>query len=350
MLLTIAAKRMASQNVLVKDLKGVETLGAITLLATDKTGTLTRNQMTATNIWTCGELYECSNSAGAEKNVAGLDHRGVINILHISALCSRAKFDRTDVPMKRREILGDATESGLIRYAAEQHNNFDSLAAEYPKVFELPFNSDTKWHMSIHKKPHSYGPLTLYIKGAPERVWNLCNRILIGPAGESAELTDAYKRAYDETYKHMASRGHRVLGFAELLLPEDQYPEDYVFDKKAKNYPLGDFVFVGLASLQDPPKHGVREAIGSCRAAGIKVIMVTGDHPLTAEAIGRKINLMLSETKIMVAKRKGLPLTDIDEDEYNAIVVHGDKIDSLSDAEWDNIFVSRSSSSQRETY
>ena len=107
MLLTIAAKRMASQNVLVKELQGVETLGAITLLATDKTGTLTRNQMTTTNIWTCGELYEASEQAGAEKSVAAVDYPGVIEMLYISALCSRAKFDRVDVPIKDREILGD---------------------------------------------------------------------------------------------------------------------------------------------------------------------------------------------------------------------------------------------------
>lgn len=105
MLLTIAAKRMASQNVLVKDLQGVETLGAITLLATDKTGTLTRNQMSATNIWTCGELYEAFASAGTEKDVASLDKPGVSDMLHIAALCSRAKFDRMDVPFKEREIL-----------------------------------------------------------------------------------------------------------------------------------------------------------------------------------------------------------------------------------------------------
>jgi sodium/potassium-transporting ATPase subunit alpha len=338
MLLTIAAKRMASQNVLVKDLQGVETLGAITLLATDKTGTLTRNQMTTTNLWTCGELYEASNRAGAEMDLAGLDKPGVMNMLYISALCSRAKFDRTDVPIREREILGDATESGLIRYAAEQLNNFDNLASEYPKVFELPFNSDTKWHMSIHKKRHANGFLTLYIKGAPECVWRLCSHILTGVNGKNVELTDDFKTAYDQTYEHMASRGHRVLGFAELLLPGDKYPEDFVFDKKSKNYPLGDFVFVGLASLQDPPKHGVREAIGRCRTAGIKVIMVTGDHPLTAEAIGRKINLMLSETKAMVAKRKNLPIEEIGENEFKAIVIHGEQIDNLTDVEWDNIF------------
>lgn len=338
MLLTIAAKRMASENVLVKHLQGVETLGAITLLATDKTGTLTRNQMTTTNLWTCGQLYEAYRRADAEKGVAGLDDPGVIDILHIASLCSRAKFDRMDVPIKQREVLGDATESGLIRYAAEILNDFDSLAGKYPKIFELPFNSETKYHMSIHKKSHANGFLTLYIKGAPEFVLRLCNRILTGPDGQCTELADEYKKAYDETYELMASRGQRVLGFAEMSLPGDKYPEDYVFNKKAKNYPLGDFIFVGLASLQDPPKHGVREAIGRCREAGIKVMMVTGDHPLTAEAIGRKINMMISDTRAMVAKRKGLRIDEIGEDEYKAIVVHGDQIDSLTDAQWDNIF------------
>jgi sodium/potassium-transporting ATPase subunit alpha len=338
MLLTIAAKRMAAENVLVKDLQGVETLGAITLLATDKTGTLTRNQMTTTSLWTCGELYEASSSAGNEKAVAELDKAGVVEILLISSLCCRAKFDRTDVPIKEREILGDATESGLVRWAAGKLPNFDNLATEYPKVFELPFNSDTKWHMSIHKKAHANGSLTLFIKGAPERVLLLCNRILTGVDGECADLTEAYKNAYNETYEQMAGLGQRVLGFAEMLLPGDQYPEDFAFDKKAKNYPTGDFIFVGLASLQDPPKHGVREAIGSCREAGIKVIMVTGDHPLTAEAIGRKINLMLRKTRAMVAKETKRAIEDVGEDEFQAVVVHGEQIDTMTDAAWDNVF------------
>lgn len=338
MLLTIAAKRMATENVLVKDLKGVETLGAITMLATDKTGTLTRNQMTVANIWACGEMYEASFRADAENSLATSEKPGISSILYISALCTRAKFDRTDVPIKEREILGDATETGLMRYAAEKLDNFDNLAAEYPKVLELPFNSDTKWHMSIHKKSHSSGPLTLFIKGAPERVWLLCNRILTAPDGESVELTEAHKKSYDETYEHMASQGHRVLGFAELLLPGDQYPENFAFNKKTKTYPTGNFVFLGLASLHDPPKHGVREAIGKCRAAGVKVMMVTGDHPLTAEAIARKINLMLSPTKATVAKQKGVLIDEVREDEFNAVIVHGEQINDLTDFEWDNIF------------
>jgi sodium/potassium-transporting ATPase subunit alpha len=91
-------------------------------------------------------------------------------------------------------------------------------------------------------------------------------------------------------------------------------------------------------SLEDPPKHGVREAIGHCREAGIKVMMVTGDHPLTAESIGRKINLMLQDTKESLAKKRGVPVNQVPESDVNSIVIHGEQIDSLTEADWDNIF------------
>jgi sodium/potassium-transporting ATPase subunit alpha len=276
MLLTIAAKRMAAENVLVKDLQGVETLGAITLLATDKTGTLTRNQMTTTTLWTCGTIYDATSSAGAENELAGLEKPGVSDIVQISALCSRAKFDRTDVPIKDRQILGDATETGLIRYAGLLLDDYDGLVEKYHKVFEVPFNSENKWAMSIHAMPHKNGALTLYMKGAPERVLKLCSSILTGPDGQHEPLTEKHKLQFEETYEEMASQGHRVLAFAELFLAGDKYPEDYQFDRKEKNYPQDGLIFVGLASLQDPPKHGTRSAIGSARAAGIKVVMVTG--------------------------------------------------------------------------
>lgn len=96
--------------------------------------------------------------------------------------------------------------------------------------------------------------------------------------------------------------------------------------------------FYGLVSLEDPPKHGVREAIGHCRAAGIKVMMVTGDHPLTAEAIGRKINLMVQDTKETLAKKRNVPVDQVPEADVNAIVIHGEKVDSLTEADWENIF------------
>ncbi|KAI8868535.1 P-type cation exchange, alpha subunit of ATPase [Ramicandelaber brevisporus] len=344
MLLTIAAKRMASRNVLVKELKGVETLGAITLLATDKTGTLTRNQMTATNFWTGLRMFHdtIGGNDTVSLNFPTMNTPGVSEILHISSLCARAKFDRTDVPVKEREILGDATESGLIRYAAQSLNNFDGLSELYPKVFEIPFNSDNKWHLSIHQinsttPDGQQSNLTLFIKGAPERILRLCSSIITSDGSVEA-ITDQHKVQYNEAYEYMAGQGHRVLAFAQLVLPSSEFPSDFVFNKDPKNYPVGGYCFVGLASLEDPPKHGVREAIGKCRVAGVQVMMVTGDHPLTAEAIGRKINLMLSETKEGLAKRTGRPVESIEEHEVQAVVIHGERIESLTDEDWDIIF------------
>lgn len=347
---------MAKQQVLVKDLKGVETLGAITILATDKTGTLTRNQMTVTNIWSNLQMYSSENKINALNPGTPFDQSKFYldDVLHISYLCSKAKFVSTTMEIGQRSILGDATESGLLRFSANKIPDSDDLHDKYPKVFEIPFNSDNKWMMTIHKKPHANGPLTLYIKGAPERVLKLCSKIISNDM-PSIPLTDSHKRDFNKAYEYMAGQGHRVIAMACIALPGDQYPENFEFTKDPVNYPVKDLTLVGLISLEDPPKHGVREAIGQCRQAGIQVMMVTGDHPLTAEAIGRKINLMLLDTKEMVAKKNGRPLDSIQDSEYGAVVVHGDKvlflcilthfrslirsykIDDLTEAQWETI-------------
>ncbi|KAJ3122544.1 hypothetical protein HK098_002770 [Nowakowskiella sp. JEL0407] len=339
LLLSIAAQRMANKNVLVKDLQGVETLGAITMLATDKTGTLTRNQMTVTNLWVSGEIYSASKIVleGSSEKPLDLDVSGAKEIVDISSLCTRAHFDRTDIPIEERAIIGDATESGLYRFSAKYVSGDISTARDrFPVVFEIPFNSDNKWHMSIHEKAHPGGPLTQLIKGAPERVLRICSKILID--GQSVELTEERKKQFNVAYETMAGKGHRVLAFAQMLLDGTEFPVNFPFDKEEKNFPTSGLTFVGLASLEDPPKHGVREAIGHCREAGIKVMMVTGDHPLTAEAIGRKINLMISDTKEKIAQKTGRPIDSIPESDVYAIVVHGERIDELTNADWDNIF------------
>ncbi|KAL2917749.1 hypothetical protein HK105_202622 [Polyrhizophydium stewartii] len=340
MLLTIAAKRMAGRNVLVKDLQGVETLGAITLLATDKTGTLTRNQMTVTYVWTGGRMFYAQSQSSTEAQHAiplDLADAGADELMHMSLLCSRARFESNEGPVSTRPVLGDATEAGLLRNAAAKIVDFETLGDRFPKVFEIPFNSENKWAMTIHKKRHATGELMVYIKGAPERVLRLCSTFFDGK--QPVPLTEQHKAQFEETYQFMASKGHRVLAFAALALPGDKFPADFVFSKEEPiNYPRDNLTFYGLISLEDPPKHGVREAIGHCREAGIRVMMVTGDHPLTAEAIGRKINLMLQDTKESLAAKRGVPIDQVPESDVNAIVIHGERIDSLTEAEWDNIF------------
>ncbi|PVV02354.1 hypothetical protein BB560_003194, partial [Smittium megazygosporum] len=337
MLLTFAAKRLSKRNVLVKDLKGVDTLGAITMLATDKTGTLTKNQMTVTYVWTNGNLYSASTTS--DKNAEPITDTsifGVSDCIQASALCSSVKFDKTDIPVAKRNIIGDATEAGLTRFAATRLDDYDNYLVDHAKVFEVPFNSTNKWMLTINKVQHETGIHKLLIKGAPERILRLCSSIMYNNTVEP--LSDAEKAKFTESYEYMASKGHRVIAVAKSDLPADKYPEGYVFDKKQQNYPMGDYTFVGLVSLEDPPKHGVREAVGRLRTAGIQVIMVTGDHPLTAEAIGRKINLILGETKSEVAKRTGRPIESIGEDEYDAVVIHGEELATMTDEDWDQIF------------
>jgi sodium/potassium-transporting ATPase subunit alpha len=236
-LLSLAAKRMASRNVLVKDLQGVETLGAITLLATDKTGTLTRNQMTVTYVWAGAKLYYAILQSGVDNMAVPLDTSAPApnEILHISALCSRARFESNEGPLNSRPILGDATEVGLFRNAALKLNDFEKLQDMYPKVFEIPFNSDNKWAMTIHKKKHSNGSLMLYLKGAPERVLRICSTFHDGT--NVVPLTEEHQKEFDKTYNFMASKGHRVLAFAALALPESDFPENFEFKKDPVNYP-----------------------------------------------------------------------------------------------------------------
>ncbi|KAJ3316723.1 hypothetical protein HDU93_004290, partial [Gonapodya sp. JEL0774] len=276
-LLSIAASRMAKRKVLVKDLQGVETLGAITLLATDKTGTLTRNQMTVSYVWTGLTTYiaQATGSTVDDYPVMDTTKPGILDFLYTAALCTKAKFDRNDVPVNQREVFGDATEVGLLRCAGSRLPDADDALAKFPKVFEVPFNSENKWALTIHKKSHTTGSLTLYLKGAPERVLRLCDKIFDGDS--PIPMTSERKATFESTYKFMASKGHRVLAFAKLELSEATFPPTFAFERDPPNYPRQGLVFQGLVSLEDPPKHGVREAIGKCRAAGVQVMMVTGD-------------------------------------------------------------------------
>ncbi|TBU55204.1 aminophospholipid-transporting P-type ATPase [Dichomitus squalens] len=324
LLLSIAAKRMAAQN--------------LTLLATDKTGTLTRNQMTVTNLWSGLRMYSAfqSNNDTDTTETFAITAPGMREMVDIAALNSHVKFDKTDIPFEQRKILGDATETGLIRFAGKHIADYDQYQKQHPKVFEIPFNSSNKWALVILEKPHKTGILTAFIKGAPERVLAKCSTYL--KDGQEIPITDDFHTAYNEAYDYMASRGHRVIACAQKLLPGDVYDHDHEFSKNDGNYPSTEYSFCGLISLEDPPKHGVREAIGTLRLAGIKVMMVTGDHPKTAEAIARKINLILGETKESLSKKTGRSVEEIYEDEVDAIVIHGDDIDGLQGWQWDQIF------------
>ncbi|CBN74474.1 conserved unknown protein [Ectocarpus siliculosus] len=326
MLLTFAAMRLKDRNVLVKDLTAVDTLGTITLLASDKTGTLTMNRMTVVEVWMNGKRLSAQGArdAGASFGAAPeeFDIRDTPNasaMMECFLLNSTARFTGGQVEGFGAEskIIGDATESGLVRFAAFRllgNEDVDAFRDQYPKVMDLPFDSGRKWSLSIHRKPHSKGALTLFAKGAPERVLAKCSSALGKGQAEDAPfvaLDRAFEVSYQAAYEELAGRGERVLACAMMPLDGAEFPEDFEFDDA--NFPQEGWSFIGLVGLRDPPKPGVREAIEECNAAGVQVVMVTGDHPLTAEAIARQVG----------------------EDDYDCAILHGDQIDELTPDEWD---------------
>ncbi|KAI9346108.1 hypothetical protein BDR26DRAFT_855871 [Obelidium mucronatum] len=329
MLLAVAGERMARRNVLIKDLHGVETLGAITMLATDKTGTLTMNEMKVSRVWT--NLF----TVYAGRRTSTDWGTGIPQILHMAATCTRARFDSVESKLADRKILGDATDKGLLEFAASRLANVDKLFTQYPKIFEIPFSSETKTHLSIHRKGHSDGGLTMHVKGAPERVLASCSTILLN--GKAEPLSESHKTQFKQSYEKMAQRGERVIAFAQLWLPGRKFPDNFRFSLEKGNFPTTGLTFVGLVSLEDPPKSGVREAIGSIRQAGIQVVMVTGDHPLTAAAIAKRINLLTLPTVDEIAKESGKPVESIPDSDVHAIVVNGELLQGFSDDDWDRI-------------
>ena len=346
-LLREAALKLAKNNVLVKDLHSVETLGSITMLATDKTGTLTQNKMTCVGCWINGSIFAIADSQDVSRHDKILQKETPNGALLTQAccLCSKAVFDTSADALaktqKERPIFGDATESGLLRFASNRIVDIAMERETFPKVYEIPFSSATKWHLTIHKTVTGF---RIYLKGAPERVIGMCSEILTHST-TSTSITSDTTTHFNNAYETFASQGQRVLAFAYRDLPAEEYAADFEFQNNSNcsspNFPIDGFTFIGLIALMDPPKRGVRKAIASCRTAGIQVVMVTGDHPLTAEAIARKIGIIQGETQVDAAKRLQKSIAAVGEDEYDAVVIHGERISSLTDDDWDRIFAKR---------
>ena len=274
--LALGVKRMVRQNALVKRLHSVETLGCTTVICTDKTGTLTRNEMTVTKLYVndavvdiTGTGYETSGeffSAGEK-----IDPSSAELLLRIGAL-------NNDAALSEKEgMIGDPTEGCLIISAAKAGLKQSILNDRYPRVHEIPFDSGRKRKSTVHRTETG---LLMYTKGAPDVVLNLCSRIDAG--GKIAPLTDKAKSMIIETNRRFTSQALRVLAFAYKPL---------VSDKDVHESDENELIFVGLQGMIDPPRGEVRAAIERCRNAGIRSVMITGDYALTAQAIAHQLGI-----------------------------------------------------------
>ncbi|MBI5413955.1 HAD-IC family P-type ATPase [Candidatus Peregrinibacteria bacterium] len=272
--LTIAARRMARKNALIKNLDSVETLGSTTVICTDKTGTLTENNMSLQNICFGGEHCISVDMFDREKIPD--------EILKVLVLCNNAHYSA-----EHKTFVGDPTETALLKFVSE-FESIENFTKKYPRIHEYPFDSTQKRMISVNKEREK---MVAYMKGAPEVVLKKCMKYYNGKG--IVPLTDKYSQKILNSYKLMASKGNRVLALAYKESPEENLKEEK-------------FIFLGMVGMIDPPRKEVFEALKKCASAGIKVIMITGDYSLTAEAIGRKIGLIPAGKNVTIIKGEEL--------------------------------------------
>ena len=292
--LAIGTQRMLKRNSIVKRLAAVEGLGSTTVIAADKTGTMTTNEMTVRKIWVSGKIIDVTGVGFEPKGDFLLNGEKIVPkrtgsldlLLKISSMCNDSVLKEKPV----WHVIGDPTEGALKVLALKGGINKD-----YPRVGEIPFSSERKKMTTLHQIDKEF---VAYTKGAPEIILEMCDRIYI-----NKKLSKGEKEKILETVHELASKGLRVLAFAYKNLGNK-----YSLKSVEKN-----MTFVGLAAMIDPPRKETAKAIALCRQAGIKTIMITGDHQLTAKAIGAEIGLTGKALR-------GEELDKIDDDKLKEIV------------------------------
>merc|ERR1712198_350008 len=339
--LTLTAKRMASKNCLVKNLEAVETLGSTSTICSDKTGTLTQNRMTVAHMWFDNKIVEADTSEDQSGSSFDKNAPGWQSLERVGILCNRAEFKpgQDSVAILKREVNGDASEAAILKCTELSKGNVMGYRQNNKKVCEIPFNSTNKFQVSIHESQDHKDNYLLVMKGAPERILERCTTIVIN--GKEMPMTDQWKDAFETAYMELGGLGERVLGFCDFILPKDKYPTGYPFDPDEQNFPLEGLRFVGLMSMIDPPRAAVPDAVSKCRSAGIKVIMVTGDHPITAKAIAKSVGIISEGTETVedIAERLNIDVSKVNHRDARAAVVHGGELKDMSEKQLDELLM-----------
>ena len=318
--LAMAVQRMSRRNALVKKLNSVETLGSCSVICTDKTGTLTQNEMTVNHLWTASHEYEVTGVGYApvgsvrlgEKDVDAHADDDLRLLVTGGALCSNARLLPPDEEGGRHTVLGDPTEACLLVAAQKAGVDPAEQEARWPRVRELPFESRRKRMTTIHQLPEPLDGArrVAFVKGAPGEIVGLSTRVRVDgePVPMTGELADKIMAANDA----YAADGLRVLAVAYRPLSADDPGLPRSMSAYDPDNIERDLTFVGLEVMQDPPRPEVAAAVEQCRRAGIRVIMITGDYGLTAVSIARKIGIVRGERPRVLS---GVELERISDDE-----------------------------------
>jgi potassium/sodium efflux P-type ATPase len=300
--LAMGVQRMAGRHALVKRLSAVETLGCTSVICTDKTGTLTQNEMTVREIWVAGRRisvtgvgYDPSGEiltgeilGGSQPVIPGED-RDLLRMLTAAALCSNARLLPPNGGDSRWTVLGDPTEAALLVAARKAGLDPEVEARRLPRHREVPFESRRKRMSTVHR---TGAGSVAFVKGAPRETLALCTSMVRN--GAERPLDDGERRQIEQAIDDYARGGLRVLAVAERRLPLDLITlTSEVIER--------DLTFLGLVAMMDPPRAEVADAVAKCHRAGIRIVMITGDYGLTAESIARRIGIIRGDAPRIVA-------------------------------------------------
>jgi magnesium-transporting ATPase (P-type) len=305
--LALTALIMAKRNVVVKRLSAVETVGSMTVLCVDKTGTITSGEMMVKKLWASGRILEVTGDgyspvgfiAFNDKKIGRKDDVHVLKLLETAAFCNNAKLNPPSDKISRWSVLGDPTDGAFLVFAGKGDFNFSEALAENQRVNLIPFDSQRRMMTSVQRSPD--GKLVAYTKGAGSDVLAKCAQIFYG--NDYVPLTDDLRKVIMKQIDDFALEGFRVIAMATKVLPGETADLSHVEEG---------MVFLGLAALLDPPRPKVETAVREARSAGIKVVMLTGDHELTAYSIAKKAGIITAADQKIVTGRELDQMSDED--------------------------------------
>jgi Ca2+-transporting ATPase len=315
--LAIGVSRMARRHAIIRKLPAVETLGGATVICSDKTGTLTENQMTVQAIFAGGHQYTVTGVGYGPQGEILKDEQ-LVNLNKASALrqCIRAGILCNDSHIEKKNdqwvVLGDPTEGALIAVAHKAGFSQSAMEVERPRLDSIPFESDYQYMATLHKTPRG---TTIYVKGSAEAILKRCSGML----SDSGALRpiDCVETLRETTIERevniMARQGLRVLAFAKKFVPDDQTTVDHHDIERG-------LIFIGLQGMIDPPRESATKAVQACQEAGIQVKMITGDHAITAQAIARRMGMNKNGAVLAFT---GAELAQMDKQELAAVVEDG---------------------------
>src|SRR6056297_1084456 len=322
--LALGARRMLSRNALVRRLMAVETLGSVNVICSDKTGTITENRMRVTVLELAGNRLDFGKEDADDPDSLPDDDQSALSLMLLGgSMCNDSHLEPDNVGKQDFDVIGDPTEGALVYAAKKVNMGKDEYAEIFPRISEIPFESERKMMSTVHDimfeqldkqntRIHKYLKLldidhnVAFTKGAVDQLIKNCNQVLDGE--EIFALDDQWKKKIMEEHNKLAKNGMRVLGIAYKNV-DYEIDDNYVHKES-------EMTFIGMFGMMDPEREGVKEAIATAKDAGIRPIMITGDHPLTAGYIAQKLNMIKNRKEVTL----GRELEGKNEEEIDKIV------------------------------